>query len=168
MKKILLPLLFIVSFLTGCATILGEPNQLLPIASQPNGASITVTDERGFELYTGTTPTTVILPKSDGSYWGGKSFVVTISKSGFETIKLPVETNATGMYIGGNLLFGGLIGWFIVDSMGGNMYTLSVDGLNPKLSPQSNLSSVRTKGGISIVLLDDVPAYLHSKLVKIN
>jgi hypothetical protein len=35
-------------------------------------------------LYTGQTPTTVTLQKSDGSYFGGKHYTVVIEKDGYK------------------------------------------------------------------------------------
>ncbi|MGK5712924.1 hypothetical protein ACSNKO_18985, partial [Proteus mirabilis] len=66
----------------------------------------------------------VTLEKSTGSYFGKKQYEVTISKDGASPVTLPLKSNANGWYIGGNLLFGGLIGWFLVDPFNGGMYTL--------------------------------------------
>jgi len=68
-----------------------------------------------------------------------------------------------GWYIAGNLLFGGLIGYFIVDPATGAMWTLK--NLHANLSLQK--ASIQNKG-IHIVTLDDVPSHLHSKMVKLN
>ena len=158
---------FVVSLLSGCATIVGEPTQLVPIASSPDGASVVITDEKGVEVFKGVTPTSVTLAKSDGSYWGKKEYKAVIMKEGFSNYELPIKASANGWYIGGNLIFGGLIGYFIVDPMNGNMYTLSVKDINATLSPESaENSSIGEK--INIVLLNDIPDALKSKMVKLN
>lgn len=100
----------VVVMVSGCATIVGEPTQLVPIRSTPSEAAVVITDERGTEVFRGTTPTSVTLQKSDGSYWGGKSYTVAISKSGHEPRNIRVESRPNGWYIAGNLVFGGLIG----------------------------------------------------------
>src|SRR5688572_3415356 len=100
-------------FLGGCATIVGDKTQLIPISSTPGEATIVITDERGAEVFKGTTPTTVTLQKSDGSYWGGKDYIVKIYKAGYNEQQIQVKSGVNGWYIGGNFIFGGLIGYFI-------------------------------------------------------
>ena len=97
--------------LGGCASIVGEREQAITINSTPDHANITITDERDQAIFEGTTPTSVTLKKADGSYFGGKDYVVTISKEGFESRSIDIESHPNGWYVGGNLLFGGLIGW---------------------------------------------------------
>tara|TARA_B110000211_G_scaffold37541_1_gene37796 strand:- start:1993 stop:2499 length:507 start_codon:yes stop_codon:yes gene_type:complete len=166
-KRLFSSIIFMSALLSGCATIVGEPDQLLPIASTPNGASISIIDERGLEVFKGETPTTVTLAKSDGSYWGGKSYKIIISKQGFSSYELPVKASANGWYIGGNLIFGGIIGYFIVDPLNGNMYTLSSKEVNARLTANSAAIS-KDDQSLSIVLLDDVPDSARARMVKVN
>jgi hypothetical protein len=154
--------------LTGCATIMGDPTQLVPISSTPSEASIVITDEKGAEMFKGSTPTTVTLPKSNGSYWGKKSFTVTITKPGFQDQVIPITANANGWYILGNALFGGLIGWFIVDPQSGNMYTLTPEAVNASLPGKTAHNNTGRNGDISIVLLQDVPESLRGKMQRIH
>lgn len=153
---------------SGCATIIGSPTQLIPIASTPSDASIVINDEGGAEIFKGMTPTTVTLPKSTGKYWGGKSFTVKISKEGFAEQTIPVASGANGWYIAGNLVFGGLIGWFIVDPLSGNMYTLSPEAVSATLGAKSAHNNSTTDGSISIVLLQDVPSPLRAQMQRVN
>lgn len=164
-----LGLLSIFATLVGCATIMGTPTHLMPISSTPSDANIVIIDEKGTEVFKGTTPTSVTLPKSDGSYWGGKSFTVQISKPGYDTQKIPVKANANGWYIGGNLVFGGLIGWLIVDPLSGNMYSLSPETISSSLSTMKAAhNNTATNGGIAILLIEDVPFALREKMHQIN
>ncbi|MFZ5523276.1 MAG: hypothetical protein ACOY9D_04220 [Pseudomonadota bacterium] len=155
-------------FLGGCATIVGDKTQLVPISSSPSDASIVITDERGAELFKGATPTTVTLPKSDGGYWGKKSFTVRIIKAGYETQIIPITAKANGWYIGGNIIFGGLIGWFIVDPFNGGMYTLSPAQITSALGEKVAHNNNTKDGSISIVLIQDVPLSLRSEMKRIN
>lgn len=107
---------------TGCATIVGKKIELINIASEPNEAKVTISDEKGEEIFSGTTPTGVTLEKSDGTYWGGKTYTVLIEKEGYKPESEVIETKPNILYIAGNFLLGGLIGWFLVDPMGGGMY----------------------------------------------
>lgn len=161
-------LALIMVLLQGCATIAGERTQSIPINSMPSDASILITDEKGFEVFKGLTPTTVTLQKSDGTYWGKKSFTVNISKEGYKTQVIPVTASANGWYIGGNIIFGGLIGWFIVDPQNGGMYTLSPEQISSEMEGAAAHNNTATDGSISIVLLEDVPAELRSEMKKIN
>ena len=168
MKISILTLTLLFTFLAGCATIVGQPTQTLPISSTPDRASVVITDEKGHEVFKGVTPTTVTLEKSDGSYWGGKSFKVVISKEGYEVIEIPIKTSPNGWYLAGNLLFGGLIGWFIVDPLNGDMYTLSTKEVNAELLSIKPQNSLKNHDEVSIILLDNVPDNLRPKLTKLN
>jgi hypothetical protein len=70
--------------LQGCATIVGDASQTMPITSTPSDAHISIKDEKGLDVYSGQTPTTVTLQKSDGSYFGGKHYTVVIEKDGYK------------------------------------------------------------------------------------
>jgi hypothetical protein len=147
---------------------MGQPTQLIPISSTPSDAAISIVDESGVEIFKGATPTSVTLPKSTGKYWGKKSFTVTISKDGFQPQAIPVTASANGWYIAGNLVFGGLIGWFIIDPQSGNMYTLSPEAVSSTLSAKTAHNNKATDGSISIALLQDVPVELRSQMVKVH
>ena len=157
-----------VAALSGCATIIGQPTQTMPIASTPSDAAITIVDEAGVEVFKGTTPTSVTLQKSTGKYWGKKSFTVTIAKAGFQTQTIPVTASANGWYIAGNMVFGGLIGWFIVDPMNGHMYTLSPEAIASTMPSNSAHNNAGKDGSISIVLLQDVPQSLRGQMVAVR
>ena len=160
----------VVLVFAGCASIMGRPDQLVPIQSTPSDAQVTITDEKGLTVFKGTTPTSVTLQKSTGSYWGGKDYVVTIAKEGFGTQTIPVRTTPNGWYIAGNFVFGSIIGWFVVDPWSGNMWSLSPDVVSPSLqtaeapAAHNNTSPDR----IRIMLLEDVPQDLRAKMTRID
>ena len=154
--------------LSGFATIVGSPTQLVPVSSTPSDAAISIVDEAGVEVFKGTTPTTVTLAKSTGHYWGKKSYMVTISKDGYQTQKIPVTASPNGWYLGGNLIFGGVIGYFAVDPFNGNMYTLSPEAVNATMGQQAAHNNTATDGRIVVMLLQDVPAALRDKLTRVN
>ena len=169
MRKLVVPAIIAGGlFLGGCATIVGDKTQLIPISSAPSEASILITDEKGVEIFKGKTPTTVTLQKSDGSYWGGKDFVVKITKDGYEEQSIPVKSSPNGWYIGGNFIFGGLIGWFIVDPLNGAMYTLSPEQVSATMSEKTAHNNHAADGSISIVLLQDVPYSLRKEMKRLN
>ena len=122
-----------IAALPGCATIVGDETHVLPITSSPNEAAVVIIDEKGAEVFRGTTPTSATLKKSDGSYWGGKTHTVRLSKDGYDPQVIPVTPHPNGWYIGGNIVFGGLIGWFLVDPWNGKMYNLSPQNVEASL-----------------------------------
>lgn len=169
MSKIILAIsLSATLVLSGCATIMGERTQVMPISSQPVNAKIEITDEKGAPIFTGSTPTSLTLEKSDGSYWGKKSYTVKITKEGYAPQTIPITANPNGWYIAGNFIFGGLIGWFIVDPLNGAMYTLSPERIDPTLSSRTSHNNNGENGTIAIMLLKDVPERLREKMVRVN
>lgn len=121
--------------MAGCATIVGDDTQLVQVNSNPAGASFEIKDDSGRVVAQGKTPQGVTLAKSDGSYFGKISYQITFTKDGVQPITLPIKASANGWYIGGNIVFGGLIGWLAVDPFNGGMYTLKPKEINPTLAP---------------------------------
>lgn len=152
-----------VSLMTGCASIVGEKEQTVTINSSPSNADVLITDERSMEVHSDTTPTTVQLRKADGSYFGGKTYTVEISKDGYENRTMMINSTPNGWYVGGNLIFGGLIGWLIVDPLTGAMYNLSPDNINASLG-ESVATTADGESEITLVLVEDVPAQMRDKM----
>lgn len=119
--------------LLSCATIIGRSSpETLNVRSSPDQARIVIDDESGMKIFEGKTPTILTLEKKKG-YFSGKKYRVTLSKEGFKDHYVSVDTHVGGWYIGGNLLFGGLIGWIIVDPATGAMWTLDTNEINATL-----------------------------------
>tara|TARA_B100001123_G_C14823115_1_gene833058 strand:+ start:31 stop:519 length:489 start_codon:yes stop_codon:yes gene_type:complete len=162
MKKITSLLIIASVALSGCATIMGEKEQTVKISSTPDKAEFTITDEKNTEIESGNTPKTVTLDKGDGSYFGGKTYNVEFKMAGYESKTVTIHSKANGWYIGGNIIFGGLIGWLIVDPFTGAMYNLTPDEVD------ADLEKTTSQSDIHVVLLKDVPKALHSKMKKLN
>jgi hypothetical protein len=169
--------------LIGCASIMGKGSpETLNIRSTPDQADVAIHDENGMKVFTGKTPTMASLEKKK-SYFSGKKYTVKITKPGFADHQTTVDTNAGGWYIGGNILLGGLIGWFIVDPLTGAMWTLDTNELNipleaskePSIEPTvkppqepSKESSQAESFKVGVLLLQDVPTALRYKMVKVS
>ena len=151
---------------SGCATIVGDNTQLMPINSQPVNATVIMTDETGNRVFSGKTPTSLILPKSDGSWFGGKEYTVVVSKSGYYAQAFSIRSTPNGWYLAGNLALGGL-GWFIADPLNGNMYTLSPQQAPVSLGGNSK-TSLSTDNGISVVLVKDAPLSMLDPMTPVN
>jgi hypothetical protein len=151
----------------GCATIVGDKTQLIQLNSTPDQAAVTVSDERGQKVFSGRTPTTVVLPKSDGSWFGGKTYHVRVENEGFKPVDVTLETRANGWYIAGNLVFGGLIGWLVVDPLTGAMYNIAPEQVNAALDPEQANYDTR-RGALSVLMLQEVPASLRDRLLPVR
>lgn len=165
MKKILNLSIFLfvaIAFLSGCASIVSRSEYPVSINSQPEGAEISIKNRAGTNIFSGKTPTTISLEAGAG-FFKGENYTVFFKKAGYTSHTAQIERGIDGWYIAGNLVFGGLIGWFIVDPATGAMWTLK--NLHVNLSSSQTSS---TENNIQIITIDDVPDHLRSKMVKVN
>lgn len=134
MKRLLLALAA-ASLLSGCATIVGSETQSVRIDSIPPGATFVVQDETGRAVAQGITPKTVVLDKSDGSYFGKKSYLVMMEIPGYVPLTLPLREKANLWYILGNIPLAGFPGWLLVDPFYGGMYNIEPAQIQPVINP---------------------------------
>ncbi len=138
--KFLIAALCGISMLTsGCATIMGDKSQNLSINSNPTGTNFEVIDETGKVVHNGVTPAQVDLPKHSGSYFGKKEYKIRFNKDGYQSETVQLKTSANGLYVLGNFVFGGPVGWFLVDPNNGGMYNISPNKVDTSLVPNSPL-----------------------------
>lgn len=158
---------FLSNFIISCATIIGKGgHENLNIRSTPEQATVIITDEAGIKIFEGKTPTITPLLKKRG-FFRGKTYNVTISMAGFNDQKFKVDTTLGGWYILGNLVFGGLIGYLIVDPATGAMWTLNNNEINASLSSM-NQGEIINQDSSGIVLLKDVPLALRDKMIRVQ
>lgn len=64
--------------------------------------------------------------KAGAGYFKGEKYTITFKTKGKKSREKTIELNTTldGWYVGGNLLFGGLLGYLVVDPLTGAMYKL--------------------------------------------
>lgn len=153
--------------LSGCATIVGDSEQTITFTSSPSKAGLVITDERGREVYYGETPSTVTLQKSDGSYFGGKTYRIAFSKPGFESHEVTLSAKPNGWFIGGNILAGGIIGWLIVDPWSGKMYTLGEDYIDTTLRTRTAFNEEEEGHVLNVALFEDLNASQRAQLQEI-
>jgi hypothetical protein len=80
-----------------------------------------------------------------------------------------VTASPNGWYIAGNPIFGGLIGWFIVDPFNGKMYALEPEKIETALTAHDKASLNPTPSdGIRVMLVQDVPAALMPAMTPPN
>lgn len=168
-SKVWLAMLFLFAstVLAGCATIMGKSAaEALNVRSAPDQANVVITDESGTKIFEGKTPTSLPLEKKKG-FFSGKKYAVTIKKEGFAEQTVIVDTKVNGWYIGGNLLFGGILGWLIIDPATGAMWKLDTNEINVTLDASKQGAIIGTNKA-RIVLLEDVPLSLRGKMVRIS
>jgi len=162
MAKFLALVVSIACIVYGCASIVSKSEYPVSISSEPQCAEISITNSKGETVFTGKTPTTITL-KAGSAYFKGETYKVSFKQQGYTPYCAQIERGVDGWYVAGNLFFGGLIGWLIVDPLTGAMWKL--ENLHVYLDAQA--SSFQSEG-LHVVSLDDVPSHLHSKLVKLN
>lgn len=131
-----LTLMFILTaFGSGCASIVSHAQWPVTINSNPSGANVTIKDKDGVDMQRGTTPMTMTLASSRG-YFSPAAYTFSFDKEGYLPATTSLSANMNGWYIG-NLLFGGLIGFLIVDPATGAMWRLD-NRVYSTLSPDPN------------------------------
>jgi hypothetical protein len=137
------------------------------IASSPVGATVSIVNSHGQEVFTGVTPIATSL-KSGAGFFAGEHYTVNFSMPGYETKTANLGTSVNGWYFG-NILFGGVIGLLIVDPATGAMYRLDQQAVQATLT-QSRAMVVpeAAPNSLQVVSIDQVPDTLRDKLVLVK
>ncbi len=103
---------------------MSKSNWPVNVQSNPTGAKCVISKANGTQLHAGETPITLNLEASNG-YFSPAKYNVKCMKEGYlpSSLEFSADLNA-GWYIAGNLFFGGLIGWLIVDPATGAMWKI--------------------------------------------
>lgn len=110
--------------LGSCATIVKGKTEKVDFHSTPAGATVTVNDSDGKQMMQGVTPCSFELKRGAG--WFKKAtYGVLFELEGYNSHQVDLFGRVNGWFIGGNLVFGGIIGWLIVDPATGAMWTMA-------------------------------------------
>lgn len=152
-----------VGLTTGCATIVSKSEYSVGITSTPSDVPFEIKNRAGEIVFRGVTPQNAVL-KAGAGYFKGEKYQVTFKPKGKKTKPqtFVLDTTLDGWYLGGNLLFGGLVGYLIVDPMTGAMYKLP-----EKFAVNLNNLNVET-AGLHIISIDQLSDEQRSKLQSIN
>lgn len=162
-QKILLTISLFSMFFAGCASIVSKSSWPVRINSSPEGANVYITNSSGEKIYSGKTPTQVVL-KSKKGYFTGEKYKLVFTEDGHGQVIYELDTGLNGWYIG-NIVFGGLIGFLVVDPLTGAMYRLD-DAVDVSLP--ADVSFINKGSELRIVTLDNVPENLSSKLIALQ
>jgi hypothetical protein len=157
------PLLLFLFMMSSCASIVSKSRYLVTIDTVPSESGITITDVDGVEVFNGTTPTKIRL-KSGKGYFKKNSYLVTFEKDGYEKRTVPIESSLDGWYWG-NIVFGGVIGWLIVDPLSGAMYKLDTTFISETLTKSSDSAQVNE---LNIYSIEHIPDSWKDHLVRVN
>ncbi len=152
----------IIIVMSSCATIVSKSTYPVKINSNPRNARISITDKKGLETYTGTTPLTVFLKASAG-YFSRARYQLRISSPGYEDRTVFIESSLDGLYFG-NILLEALPVLLIFDPASGAMFKIEETHVNVTL--RSATSSLEQE--LNILDINDVPENLKDKLVEIT
>ena len=116
-----------VLFSTGCASIVHQTTQQIPVASNPPGAAVTVACGDVHNDPKLVTPTVVTVHRKPARCG------ISLAKEGYEPASVDLQREMSGWYLG-NVIFGGIIG-LIVDAANGAMYNRKPERIDATLTP---------------------------------
>jgi len=152
-------------FLTACASIVSDSEGVVTISSNPTAAEIAIADQSGVEIYRGTTPATITLDASAG-YFDGQQYTITFSKDGYDPTTVKVDSRINGWYVG-NIVFGGFIGWLIVDPLTGAMWALDTEHVNGTLAQRVAIDETSSPQ-LRVVSIDAIPESERSRMIRVR
>lgn len=161
MRKFIPILIAALTLSVGCASIVSGKSQEIKITTVPADANVVVYDKANMKVWDSTAPAAVNLKRGTG-FFSGASYSVEISKVGFKTQQIKLESRLNGWYLAGNFVFGGLLGWIIVDPITGAMWTLTPKAVDAELASAVAMSP--EGGNLCVVLKEDIPASVFEKL----
>lgn len=133
MKKLLFLLLAMV-ILSGCASIVAGGHRDINIKSTPTEAAVSIQDRESKQIvHKGQTP--LIVPLSTrGGYFKSKQYDVTLSKEGYVTKTINIDSFLSGWYAGNVILWPvAVIGGLIIDPLTGAMWSLTPKNIDAVL-----------------------------------
>ena len=150
---------------SGCASIISDSKYSVSIGSEPEGAEYNIIDKKGNVVYKGTTPDLTPPLKAGAGFFSAADYKVTFKKEGYEERTVALNQKLDNWYLFGNLIFGGLIGYLIVDPITGAMWELKDTHVDLTTGVISDLPA---KNEQRVVLLDQVPQELRPRMVRIH
>ncbi|MDO7875038.1 hypothetical protein Q5H93_09880 [Hymenobacter sp. ASUV-10] len=151
---------------SGCASIVSKTRWPVAVSSVPVGATLTVTNRKGKEVFSGVTPAAIEL-RSGSAYFKREIYTLTFATPGYAPKTTTLEAGINGWYFG-NFAIGGVIGFLIVDPITGAMYRISQKEVSVALTPTTGFVwPAQPEHGLRIVSLNDVPESLRPSLERL-
>ncbi|MBN2019633.1 MAG: hypothetical protein JW749_05350 [Sedimentisphaerales bacterium] len=167
-KYLLLWVMVVISiFSSGCASIICSGEKTININSNPAQANFGILDKKGKMVAQGTTPANVTLKRGAGWFSAG-DYTITIEKAGYKKVVKQVNQGLeVGWYLVGNFVFGGLIGWVIIDPITGAMW--SIEDVDVTLEPATTSMLLPSQNRIQTLQVNqDAHISMKGRIVNIN
>lgn len=119
--------------LSGCATMMNDSSKTVQITSNVPQANFSIKNKVGNVVQNGVTPSSVNLKVSAGPY-SGEKFLIDFTKEGYLPSTAVLDSEISGWWFGNLLVFGGILGFAVIDPISGKMWTLP-DSVNGQLNP---------------------------------
>lgn len=159
MTAVFLTAMFLFS---SCASIVSKSTYPLSINTSPSNAQVSITDQKGTEVFKGSTPATVNL-KAGAGFFVKSEYQVKLSSPGYDEKVIPVTFAIDGWYFG-NIFLGGILGMLIIDPATGAMWKMETNAINETLAP----SSMSVNPELKLIDINEIPENLRSNLVRVN
>ncbi|MZR64335.1 hypothetical protein [Alcanivorax sp. DP30] len=185
MRRIIGGVVVLVGLLSsGCASIVSDSSYPVTISSSPEGVNYTVKHaKRGYAMMKGVTPATISLSADDG-FFSKASYLVSFEKRGYDAVTIQLRAGMDGWYVG-NILFGGLIGFLIIDPATGAMWKLDEQvqvaltesrkedagetvEFREKEPEQPETAAGKDSDELTLLMINDVPEAYRNSLVRVN
>ena len=157
----------LIALITGCASIIHGGMQNVSIRSNPAEATATMYNSAGAVVLKQNTPCTVSLKRGEG-FFKKASYRLVVDKAGYAPFETEIVGQIDGWYLAGNFVFGGLVGWIIVDPATGAMWTLKPSEVNANLAKQHSSLMSQEDGTLIVMLREEVPADLVSYMKPVH
>lgn len=151
--------------LGGCATIVHDGPRIIPVASSPAGAKVSIYDRSNTMISSNTTPFVATLPTKFG-YFKGQTYRMVFEMEGHAPAEVQLESSVSGWYFG-NLLFGGLLGMLIIDPLTGAMYNLTPEKIEQPLTV-AQAKMIREGDGFLVILASEATREELAAMVRVN
>lgn len=154
--------------MTACSSIVSQASYPVTIDSAPSGANISISDEKGNRVFEGSGPATLSLRSGD-KYFSRAMYTVEVESDGM--VYTSTLRPSLDRWYFGNVLFGGLVGFLVVDPLTGAMYKLpeqfTIDV--PAANTAPSAPSTASKGlSVQVLSMADIPIDLRDELEAVQ
>ena len=152
---------------SGCASIVSHSRWPVAVSSAPAGATVSIVNRRGQEVFSGVTPAAVQL-KSGSSFFNREKYTLKFTMPGYDPKTAQLEADVNGWYFG-NIVFGGFIGLLIVDPATGAMYRIAQKEVQVALSQTQGFNNApgADPNGLQILSITQIPANQRHLLIPV-
>lgn len=134
MKKVFI-LIFGLLLLSSCASIINSSSQEIFFTYNTNNVKLKIKDINNNTVFENVNNQSVIELDRNRGYFKKQTYTIEAQKKGFLPQTYILRPKISNWYLFGNLGFGGIWGWFLIDPLTGGMYRLTPNTVNVNLVP---------------------------------